>query len=254
MNKWRAGFTLLELSIVLVIVGLLVGGVLAGRNLIRNAEVNSVLTEYESFDSAVSAFRTQYDEIPGDFTRATQLWGAATDCNYTSGAVSSGKATCDGDGDGIVGGLNTVRQWEYQMFWQHLSNSGLLKGGYNGFLPWEPGETSPSSTLKNATWRMMGEMWGTLCFMQICSDNFLTLDSLGGAMNGGVLTPEELYLIDQKLDDGMPSTGVISTAAGSTTCTQAPDGGNPVQSSATNQYRLSNTNKDCSLFIVKPFE
>jgi len=70
----KNGFSLVELSIVLVIVGLLVGGVLTGKSLIRAADLRSVSTDYEGYRTATSAFRDKYFGLPGDITNASSFW------------------------------------------------------------------------------------------------------------------------------------------------------------------------------------
>src|SRR3569833_319215 len=73
----KAAFTLVELSIVLVILGLLDGGVHTGQSLIRAAELRSVTTQYQRFLTAVQTFRDKYFALPGDMTNAHSYWGIA---------------------------------------------------------------------------------------------------------------------------------------------------------------------------------
>lgn len=124
-------FSLVELSIVLVILGLLVGGILTGRSLIRASEIRSVLTEREKYFIAVTAFRDKYFYMPGDLPNATQFWGAkglpanGAACNGVKNLFSTASpTTCDGDGNGKI----EVRadMYEHLKLWQHLSNSGLI--------------------------------------------------------------------------------------------------------------------------------
>ena len=88
-NTLRRGFTLLELSIVLVIIGFLVGGVVAGVELIQAARLNKVMTDMRKFLTAVNVFQNKYDGLPGDISNATYYWGAAnadpTTCQTTVG-------------------------------------------------------------------------------------------------------------------------------------------------------------------------
>src|SRR5476649_1014388 len=87
------GFTLVELSIVLVIIGLIIGGVLVGRTLIEAAAVRAQIAQIEQFKTAVNTFRTKYNALPGDMLNAT-----ATAVGMTSRSGQPG----DGDGNGII--------------------------------------------------------------------------------------------------------------------------------------------------------
>ena len=84
----RAAFSLVELSIVLVILGLLTGGILTGQNLIRAAELRSVVTEFQTYQTAVMTFRDKYFALPGDMTNATDFWGEMTNCGAASPSSS----------------------------------------------------------------------------------------------------------------------------------------------------------------------
>jgi prepilin-type N-terminal cleavage/methylation domain-containing protein len=70
-SAFQSGFTLLELSIVLVIIGLIVGGVMVGQTLIRQAGMQSILKEKAQYFTAVQTFKMKYSGLPGDFVRAT---------------------------------------------------------------------------------------------------------------------------------------------------------------------------------------
>jgi hypothetical protein len=119
-----------ELAIVLVILGLLVGGVLTGRSLIRASELRSITTQRSQFFTAVRSFRDKYFGLPGDITNATQIWGTQAGC---PSAASSGTATCNGDGDGRIRYSNTGNtSYESLRFWQQLANAGFISGSYSG--------------------------------------------------------------------------------------------------------------------------
>ena len=97
-----SGFSLVELSIVLVILGLLVGGVLTGQSLIRAAELRSVTTEYGKYSTAIRAFKDKYFALPGDMTNAIAFWGPAPDCADTATTAGTGTQTCNGDGNNNI--------------------------------------------------------------------------------------------------------------------------------------------------------
>src|ERR1035441_2116364 len=134
-NTLRRGFTLLELSIVLVIIGFLVGGVVAGVELIQAARLNKVMTDMRKVLTAGNTVQNKYDGLPGDISNATYYWGAAgTPTNTWGGCysiVGTGTQTCDGNGDGQIwyGGGPYAEPYR---FWQHLSLAGLIEGSYNG--------------------------------------------------------------------------------------------------------------------------
>src|SRR6185369_14283711 len=100
MDKMR-GFTLIEMSIVLVIIGLVVGGVLAGQDLIRTTTLNAVVSEKTKLSIAVVTFRNKYGSLPGDSPGAVQMWG-----NWQGNATDNYTATCYGN-NGVAVGTET---------------------------------------------------------------------------------------------------------------------------------------------------
>jgi prepilin-type N-terminal cleavage/methylation domain-containing protein len=76
LKKYKAGFTLVELSIVIVIIGLIVAGVVGGQRLIKNAKVLSQVSDLKKYDVAFNAFVLQYDNVPGDLRAASSYWAA----------------------------------------------------------------------------------------------------------------------------------------------------------------------------------
>src|SRR5262249_1408244 len=74
------GFTLIELSIVLVIIGLIVGGVLVGQDLIKAAQIRATVSQIEKYDAAVNTFRGKYNGLPGDLSNCASFFTGGTDC------------------------------------------------------------------------------------------------------------------------------------------------------------------------------
>ena len=100
----QRGFSLVELSIVLVILGLLVGGVLGGQALIRAAEIRGVLADKDKYIAAVYTFKNKYHALPGDIPNAATLWGLvhANPFNCSTTSTTHPTATCNGNGDGKI--------------------------------------------------------------------------------------------------------------------------------------------------------
>jgi prepilin-type N-terminal cleavage/methylation domain-containing protein len=137
----KLGFSLVELSIVLVILGLLTGGILAGQSLIRAAELRSVTSDTARYQTAFFTFRDKYFALPGDMRNAVKFWGAPAAAPLTTDGMNAacrdllasgvGTQTCNGDGDGTVS-FDSTEHYESYRAWQHLANAGLIEGSYTG--------------------------------------------------------------------------------------------------------------------------
>lgn len=125
-RTFERGFTLLELSIVLVIIGLIIGGITVGQDLIRAAELNAIVNDINRYKTAMNTFRLKYGQLPGDFDNASSYWPA--DCVDDAAAPTS---NCDGNGNGVIvysGG----EVGEHYRFWQHLALAEIIAGSYTG--------------------------------------------------------------------------------------------------------------------------
>lgn len=213
----KRAFSLVELSIVLVILGLLVGGILSGQALIRAAELRAVSTEYQKYVTAGNSFRDKYFQIPGDMTNATQFWGAAhADPATCVTTASTSTATCNGNGDGRVNG-GYSEWWHY---WKHLANAGLIEGTYNGVAGASSvvdaiiGTNVPRSKLSNAGWTMANysNFAGDSAWYAMDYGNTLAFGAKHGATGftwGRTVSTGELWNIDTKIDDGHPARGKL---------------------------------------------
>lgn len=222
-NRDKRGFSLVELSIVLVILGLLTGGILAGRSLIRAAELRAISTEYQRFAAAANSFRDQYLSIPGDMNTATRFWGkysANAWCLSNSGAAITSPGTCDGNGDGeLTTAGNANESGERFQFWKQLALAGLIEGTYTGLAgsgganSGVAGTNNPPSKLTNAGWgaNHYNTNGDANNFAQNYGNHFVFGADQAGNYNqtAAILTPEELWGIDTKLDDGKPGTGSV---------------------------------------------
>ena len=252
------GFSLVELSIVLVILGLLTGGILAGQNLIRASELRAVTTEIQRFSTSANTFRDKYFAIPGDFNKAEDFWGTAT-CPGDHTTPSTSAATCNGDGDGRVEQGTTIN--EAFRFWQHLANAGLIEGNYTG-VPRASGQFSVDIGV-NIPKSKLGQGGYYVTAANTYSGNAILYDGnygnffrFGGNPSGNQVTvdpiirPEEAWNIDTKLDDGMPGMGNVratkQSATSSPNCTTS-------DTAATAEYALTSTSVLCALNIIAGF-
>lgn len=217
----RSGFSLVELSIVLVILGLLTGGILAGQSLIRASEWRGTISQTQRFQAAVYTFRDKYMALPGDMNNATNFWGAINNNNATCVTLASpdGKQTCNGSGDGVWNGFSGEYS-EYFHAWLQLANAGLIEGNYTGRTTGAAGSAhgtgginAPKAKSSNTHFEFQSN--GTRAsndaeFYAGDYNNVMTVQGpSGGASLSRTLLPEDVWNMDIKLDDGRPAYGRI---------------------------------------------
>lgn len=244
------GFSLVELSVVLVIIGLLAGAVVGGQALIRNAEMQSIVSDYSRYKEAYVTFKKQYATIPGDMLDAEEFWGQSTAC---SGASATG--TCNGNGDGILDySAGAGDSGETFQFWRQLALAGRITGNYSGVsgsggaVDSSPEANIPGSRIATAGWDVGNSATITDAHYDIDFGNYLRIGGkvAGSPAVGAILTPEEAWKIDTKMDDGSPGRGSLISSMGN--CTLASSA-----SDTDAGYKLQENNVQCSLFFVKQY-
>lgn len=255
----QAGFSLIELAIVLVIIGLLIGGVLTGQALIHASELRAITTEADKNKTAIHAFQDRYLSLPGDTTRAVKFWGAldpvASTCDTLE--ATGDTATCNGNGDGRIG-LDDGLGYEPLRLWQHLANAWLVYGYYTGTTTTagvyqvEAGRNVPASRYPNGAWCARWRQATTASadhFDEPASNHALLFgaDDSVAPCEAPVLSPEDALNIDRKLDDGRPGTGAVQTMW-RTACTDATG---PTDRHAS--YLASISEVRCALVLRKAF-
>jgi prepilin-type N-terminal cleavage/methylation domain-containing protein len=253
----RQGFTLLELSIVLVIIGLLIGGIFVGQSLIHTAQLNAVISEFNRYQTATQNFKQQYQALPGDMNNATSFWGSAggTGSDATcQNTVSTTAATCNGNGDGVIG-TSVVAQDEISRYWQHLANAKMIEGSYTGVgyggAASVPGTNMPASRYGgNTGWLVLPSSvycgGGAVSFSTDCGKGHLLMILNPTVWQGGI-TPKDAWTIDKKIDDGKPGMGNV-IAYNWPACTNAAS-----MSDMTATYTLTTKTAICALFFVSSF-
>lgn len=204
------GFTLIELSIVLVIIGLIAGGVLVGRELILAAKIRATVSEFQEMDMKLKVFKDRYRAIPGDMPNASSVLGTGAS---------------NGNGDGRIWQSHATVSGERHYVWNHLWIAGLLACPCSGILnPTEPrleingnvpGTAYSDTTIYWILWRDLSSH-GDSYYEHILPGNYLVLepltgpDSTGASVNTGI-NPFHAYMIDSKIDDGFPLLGRLQT-------------------------------------------
>jgi len=211
-KKGLMGFTLIELSIVLVIIGLIVGGVLVGQDLIKAAEVRATIGQYEKYNTAINTFRTKYNGMPGDLV-AAQASAFGLFCMGASCAGGTGL----GDGNGLIQstGSDAAQLGEPLAFWRQLSDASLVDGSYGSGT--NITAATGAATATTASTYFPPAKLGRGNYFTVGANSGINYYLLGAvsSINGTDatyargLTPIESFNMDSKLDDGLPNTGSI---------------------------------------------
>jgi prepilin-type N-terminal cleavage/methylation domain-containing protein len=229
--KRNSGFTLIELSIVIVIIGLIVAGVVGGQALSRQASLRAITTEVNATKVAINAFKLAYNALPGDMTNATSYWSG----------------TGNGNGNGVI----TTSSNEDLRAWQHLGLADIIPGSYTGTDSGSHGAIGinmPESKISGVGYYILTQPSGFAIYGQGVGMNGLRFGKMAssGHPRLGFLTPQEAYSIDKKIDDGDASRGTAVTmesdfANNSSTCVS----GSYTGAAGSSSYVLSDTTQSC---------
>lgn len=234
--KSKSGFTLVELSIVIIIIGFLIAGIASARSLIKTVELNSIVTDLTTIKTAIKQFQNIYHALPGDMTNAYAYFGGPN-CTDDVSNLNVGEHPCNGLGFGSINADEGIRAW------YHMSQAKLIPGSYsNTFVVASQADETNSYTTKTPNVGFYLEFWwppldatnpfGSLMYQGIFVGGFVP----GGFYSGLSFTPVDMKLIDTKIDDGVPASGMFS--GGSTS-------GNPGNCYSGNEYNLGVTDLTC---------
>ena len=187
MKSAQKGFTLVEIAIVLVIIGLLLGGILKGQEMITQAKIKNVIADFSGVSAAYHGYQDRYRAIPRDDPNAATRWAVAP-------------VATAGDGNGVVGGLyNTAADaagaaGESRRWWDHLRRAGFVSGtgtqqpfnALTGMIGVQTGDGAGGPTLLNAGAGFVG--------LIMCSANL----------------PDKIAIaVDTQMDDGVSGLGTV---------------------------------------------
>ena len=222
------GFTLIELSIVIVITGLVVAGVLVGQGLIKAATIRAQISQIEKYQTAVNTFRLKYGNLPGDIPNTNAIAFGFTNSSYRNG-------------NGIIVGTSAYSP-QYQnggetnLFWVDLGQSGLIGGKFtyntNSNMSVSGDDVSqylPRAELGNGKYVYVWSGGPNVyscggCFGSTTHDgkNYFALTAVpifraynvGGGYTGisgavNTIAIIDAYNIDVKIDDGLPNSGNV---------------------------------------------
>ncbi len=207
MKRQQSGFTLVEIAIVLVIIGLLLGGVLKGSELIAGAKVKNLIADFNGISVMVYGYQDKYRGFPGDQNQSQ------VDNNFGLTAVAGGPATVGPtatlnngrlDGTWNTGTPGTAGTTETELFWQHVRLANLASGATvltdPNYYPTnaDGGRIGIESGLDSTTGVSTPFIAGMTGAFYVCSDN---------------VQGRYAKIMDNTIDDGNTATGSVRVVA-----------------------------------------
>jgi prepilin-type N-terminal cleavage/methylation domain-containing protein len=222
----QSGFTLIEIAIVLVIIGLLLGGILKGQELITSARVRNLISQQDGVKAAYFGFLDRYRALPGDYNQASaNISGVAPGANGNN----NGQITANGVAGATID--------EHIAAWDHLSKAGFITGSFT----YAAAPETPASAPTNPYAR----------YLRLIYDNIYGTNGGPARHNlktGNQIPSDILAEVDRKIDDGVATGGAFqfSTYDGGGTGGSAPTGaGSCYAAAAPNNWVAANPVTNC---------
>jgi prepilin-type N-terminal cleavage/methylation domain-containing protein len=199
------GFSLIELSAVMIIIALILAGISGGSHLLEQANLRSVITDFQEYKTNYNTFTKRFNRVPGDMDNAFNFWGTECGANAT---------VCNGNSDNIVNGIDNSSSDEVAKAWRHMKLADLANGDvtpiiatYTGLIV--VGENTPTASLDQAGYFITGgDLNANSSYLTHPWDNdlinavYIGRNSATSSPTLGALNAKQAYYLDSKFDDG----------------------------------------------------
>jgi len=219
IRERQKGFTLIEMSIVLVIIGLIIGGILKGQEIIESSRQKNLIAQVDATRAAVNTFADRYNSLPGDYLLATTRVSANIITNGDgNGVVGAAVATA-----ALIGSTNLAAAAENIMFFNHLAAAKLLEGTTILAAPatatFGEGSPFPAVAIPGAGTDVI---YGNFAASnEPRTSHWLRIHKTANAAPSDAFSPRQASELDRKVDDGRPNEGTWRSGQEEANCGQA---------------------------------
>jgi len=234
MRQLKRAFTLLEISIVVMIISLLLTGVLVGQTVKENSAITKIIYDLNKYTEAVISFNQTYKRLPGDMSNAYTVFGSS--CGGSA-------AKCNGDGDGIVEAIDSVDDDEFSKVFHHLTLADVIQERFLD-TSFGNGVTAINGTVCGTSSFDTGAFPGLNSPELAIANGTIALHPRGGNEEShkwlvgkgrrcgypmfSLFTPAQAKKLDRKLDNGVYNTGIFKVSdavngSGDTSCIVSSD-------------------------------
>ena len=243
------GFTLVELAIVMIIIGLLIGGILKGQELIANAKIASAVSKFKAVDAAINTFRDSYAGMPGDILApASRITSCANRCNTAgngNGQIGGNPDAANGAGSENLVAFAQLAAADLVGGIQDTATTVVVAGGTTN-----PQAEIPGQIFVGYAAGLAGLNLETTVDTSTRTGHYLAVYNGSGGVAQALavaalttLTPNQAFRVDTKMDDGAPNTGSVLAmgTAGATACAST--------TANTGVYNAAQGGAICGLYI-----
>lgn len=218
-RKDQKGFTLVELAVVMIIVGLLIGGILKGQELIANAQVASVVTQVQGVDAGISTFRDSYRAFPGDMRNAQARLPSCDAANQCFNGGGDGIINEGVDGTAVAAAAAANTAAESANFFVHMGRADVVggvdpTGGLNFDGQFPSTALGGGLVVGHTSVAVSAAVQGNA---NLLGGHYLVWSNIAGtaiADNAGPVNASQAARVDRKMDDGSPINGSVRSTGG----------------------------------------